>query len=269
MRKLLDDGPVYLQIVALWPQIAYAYRLNLIADVLALVLQIFLLKVVWTAVYAAQSSVDGISLTSVITFLTLANLQMWVMSPVISGFLRDWIRDGSVSLHLSRPVGFVGQMISHQIGATAGLFPFLVAAFPLAAILGGMQPPASPVAALTYLVSLGLSYWISTLIALLLGLIAFWTFEIQGVLVIHRFVTQFFSGALVPLWFFPPALRVVANVLPFQAQAFIPVSIYLGQVSGVELLASLGLQLFWVVVLYLIVQIVWHRALHRVVVQGG
>ncbi len=45
-----------------------------------------------------------------------------------------------------------------------------------------MQPPASPVAALANLVSLGLSYLISTLIALLLGLIAFWTFEIQGVL---------------------------------------------------------------------------------------
>jgi len=144
-----------------------------------------------------------------------------------------------------------------------------VLAVPLALFVGGLELPASPSAGLLYLVSMALAYMVTTLLGMLMGLVAFWTLQTRGVQAIYDFVSLFFAGALVPLWFFPPALRQVADWLPFQAQAFIPLSLYMGQVPEGQIAGALGLQLFWVVTLFGVCWLVWQRAMRRVTIQGG
>jgi len=84
------------------------------------------------------------------------------------------------------------------------------------------------------LIGLALAYVVMSLMGLLLGLVAFWTLETTGMLAIFRFTNLFFAGGLVPLAFFPAPLRAIADLLPFQTQAFIPVSLYLGRLAGVD-----------------------------------
>ena len=72
-----------------------------------------------------------------------------------------------------------------------------------------------------------------------------------------------------PLWFFPTSLRVVADWLPFQSMLFVPIAIYLGQLSGGEAVRAIAVQLLWVLALYVAVQAVWRHAMRRVVMQGG
>jgi ABC-type uncharacterized transport system permease subunit len=62
---------------------------------------------------------------------------------------------------------------------------------------------------------------------------------------------------------------VLAELLPFQTQANIPVSIYIGRLEGVDALRGLVVQAVWVVLLGIVVRFVWSRALRRVVIQGG
>ena len=261
--------PSYLQIANLWIQMAYTYRVNLAMELVGLLLKIYLLKVVWTAVYAGQGVVDGIELRHVISFVTLANLQMWLIFPMLAWHLQERISEGHIALDLARPVPFLGQLLANQVGGTVAFAPFVALALPLALFIGGLEPPASVSAALLYLVSMVLAYMVTTLLGMLMGLIAFWTLQTRGVQAIYDFVSQFFAGALVPLWFFPPALRRVADWLPFQAQAFIPLSLYMGQVPNQDIPAALGLQLFWAVVLFGVCWLVWQRAMRRVIIQGG
>ena len=110
---------------------------------------------------------------------------------------------------------------------------------------------------------------LSLLLSMLLGLISFWTLQTWGLLETYYFANQFFTGALVPLWFFPPWLRQLANLLPSQAQTFIPLAIYIGQVPAHEIPTALGIQVGWVIVLLALVWVVWQRTMRRVVVQGG
>jgi len=259
----------YVQLARMAQQRAYVYRVGLLFNVASILIQVYLLKVVWTAVYAGRSSVGGLGLPTLITTLTLANLQLWVMAPFIANYLYQQVYNGKIALDLARPVGFLSQMLALQAGYTVGLIPYVVLAFPAAWLLGGLQPPASALDALLYVVSLALAYLISVLLGLLLGLSAFWTLEMGGFLGMYRFVSQFFAGALVPLPFFPPPLRAVTGILPFQAQAYVPLTLYEGQLQGVSVVAPLALQLFWVVALYALSRVVWRRALRRVVVQGG
>ena len=269
MKRLWLNLAAYLQIAALWPQMAFTYRVDLAFRVLSILLKIYLLKVIWTAVYADRGIIDGVELRELIAFITLAQLQVWVMSPLIAEYIQERVHDGKIALDLARPVPFLGQLLAHQLGATASYLPFVVLAVPFAFVLGGFVPPASLSAGLLYLLSLALGYLVAALIGMLLGLVSFWTLQTWGVIAIYDYTNQFFTGALVPLWFFPVWLRRVADLLPFQAQAFIPISIYIGRVPAQDIPAALGIQAGWVVALCALVWVVWQRAMRRVVIQGG
>lgn len=260
----------YLKLAQLQVAMTYAYRLQVVGFLVSSLLQIFLLKVVWTAVYDGRSSVDGVSLPELITFLTVAQLQLLAMQPMMVWYLERRIHEGNIGLDLVRPLPFLGQLLAQQLGATVGYLPSLLAAIPFALVLGNLGLPASPMAAAIYLVSFLLGYAVAMLIGLLMGLVAFWTVQTLGVAVIYRFASQFFGGALIPLFLMPDGLRVVAELLPFQAQVHIPLSIYTGRIVEVEAIArALGLQTFWVGALALLAGLTWRRARRIVTVYGG
>ncbi len=269
MKQWGRNIPAYRQIAVLRMHMAYMYRTNVALELACLLLKVYLLKMVFVAVYAGRDAVDGITMRQVVTFVTIANLQMFLLVPVIAEYVRDRVREGQVAFDIARPAPFLSQLLAHQVGATASTVPFVVLALPFAMLLGGIQAPASLMAGLLYIVSLGLGYLVAALMSLIIGLIAFWTMELGGVITIYMFANQFFGGALVPLWFFPPSLRRVADMLPFQAQAFIPLSMYTGQLDGMEAVQALALQLFWVVALCGFAWLLWQRAIYRVVIQGG
>jgi ABC-type uncharacterized transport system permease subunit len=85
----------------------------------------------------------------------------------------------------------------------------------------------------------------------------------------YRLIGNFATGALVPLWFMPDALRVVVQLLPFQSIAFIPVSIYVGAPATGAIWSALATQLFWAVALVGVIRWVWSRAFRHTVIQGG
>ena len=269
MRRIAINLPAYLQIMALWPQLALAYRVDFIFQLVGVLLKVYLLKVIWTAVYAGRGVVDGVELRELIAFLTLAQLQVWVMFPAIAQYLQDRMSEGTIALDLARPAPFLGQLLAHQLGGTISYLPFVLLAVPFAVVLGAFVPPASASAGLLYLFSLGLGYLVSTLLGMLIGLASFWTLRIWGVIDIYSFTNQFFTGALVPLWFFPAWLKRVADVLPFQAQTFIPLAIYTGQIAQRDIAGALAIQALWAAILLGLVWIVWQRAMRRVVIQGG
>ena len=51
--------------------------------------------------------------------------------------------------------------------------------------------------------------------------------------------------------------------------AFLPASIFSGQVRGSEVIRPLAIQVVWIVLLAVIVQLVWQRAQRKLVIQGG
>lgn len=270
MSAVASSLPAYLKLASLQMQVTHAYRADVIGGLSVVLLRILLLKAVWTAAYADRASVDGVALPDLITFVTLGNLQLVLMRPMLVWYVQRRIHDGQIGLDLARPVPFLGQLFAQQVGATAGLLPFVVLSIPLAFLVGNLAPPASAAAAIAYFASLLLAFLIATLIGLLMGLVAFWTVQSLGVGVIYEFATQFFGGALIPLTFFPSALRTLANLLPFQTQVFIPVSIYTGAISDpADIVQALGLQVFWVAALSVIAWAVWQYAKRAVTVYRG
>jgi ABC-type uncharacterized transport system permease subunit len=251
------------------------YRSNFLFSLIGLLMQVYLLKVVWTAAFPDDGSATGadgrpITLAVQISYSTLAAVQYWLFNPWAMSTVPQRVRDGKVAVDLARPIRFTAQSSFAQAGVTLAGAPFVLIALPFAVLLGGAQTPASVGEGFLYVLSLLPAFLIALLSAAIIGMIAFWTLEIGGILMIYRMIAQFFAGALVPLWFMPGWLAGLANWLPFQATTYTPIAIYLGYYrDGGEIAQALAVQFGWVLVLWMLLRLVWSRALHRVVVQGG
>ncbi|HEV8535423.1 MAG TPA: ABC-2 family transporter protein [Candidatus Limnocylindria bacterium] len=269
MSAIIAALPVYARLAAMVPKTVLAYRFNIVMSLISVLLQIYLLRVVWSAIYAERTDVQAFPLEQLLTYLTIANLQIWLVNPQPAWNVQQRVREGQIAVDIARPVPFPGQMVAQHVGETIGVAPLVAAALPVAFIAGSLRPPASVESGVLYLVSLAVAFAVMSLMGLLLGFVAFWTLETTGMMAIFRFANLFFAGGLVPLAFFPSPLRTVAEALPFQTQASIPVSLYLGRLEGADALRALALQLVWLALLGVLAVAVWRRAVSKIVVQGG
>ena len=74
---------------------------------------------------------------------------------------------------------------------------------------------------------------------------------------------------MVPLWLFPSFIGVLAGVLPFKSIYSIPLSIYIGKLSGTAVWQGILFQIVWAGILTLINRLIWAKIHSRLVVQGG
>ncbi len=129
--------------------------------------------------------------------------------------------------------------------------------------------PSSPVNALAFLVSVPLAVVVSFALRFLVACSAFWLLDAQGLKVLSDAVSIFLSGMMLPLVLFPGWLGTMAEVLPWAALMQVPADMWLGRHEGAAILASLGFQAAWAVVLLGLCQLVLRAATRKVVVQGG
>lgn len=247
----------------------FMYRFSAIMGIVLAGVTIYLLTLVWTSAYAGRTEVDGIPLKAMLVYLTVGNLQAWFLRPEIGADIVARVREGQIGFDLSRPVAYPGQLFATAMGDLLGKLPMLVVAIPVAAVLGELAPPPTWQAGVGYVCSFLLAWFIAVELSMIIGLVAFWTLEMNGFMMVYNLVGSFATGALVPLWFIPDTMRQIVQVLPFQSIVYIPVSIYIGIPATGSILSALGLQVMWAVVLIAAVRWVWQRALYRTVIQGG
>lgn len=261
--------PAWRELIRARIRYQFVYRFNLIMGVVLAAVTIYLLTVVWTSAYGGREEVDDIPLRMMLVYLTIGNLQAWYLRPETGYMIVERVREGQISFDLSRPVSYPSQLLSTAAGELIGTLPIVLAALPVAALLGELAPPPSWQAGVGYVASFLIAWLIAVELAMVIGLVAFWTLEMTGFMMVYNLVGGFATGALVPLWFMPDLLRQFVQLLPFQSIVYVPVSIYIGIPATGGVATALALQVFWAVVLLGVIAFIWKRALHRTVIQGG
>ncbi len=78
------------------------------------------------------------------------------------------------------------------------------------------------------------------------------------------------SGATIPIAFFPEPLKTIVGCLPFQWIYNVPLTILLdGNPDPNTVLATLGIQFFWCVVMTVLSKLFWKVSLRQITVNGG
>ena len=183
------------------------------------------------------------------------------------------VESGSIAYELCRPMSLYAMWYTKNVAVRLSrtllrFFPILLVAVFLPSPYG-LPAPAGVVPFILFLVSMILGMGVLVSFSMLIYISMFYTVSSIGVRALAVSTVEFFSGALIPIPFFPDPMQRVLNLLPFASTQSTPFLIYVGHIPVSEALPSIALQALWLVVLTA-AGIVWMRtSLRRVVVQGG
>lgn len=260
------------------PYIAYAkkcflgrsaYRFDHFMRILSTCMQFLIFCEIYKALYGKSSEIDGITMSMVTTNFVLAMGLGTVFYPD-DYFLPNKIWDGSIATELLRPISFRGRMIAENLGnALFSLIFHFVPVLIIAVLTVGVSAPASPVMFMLFLLSAVLGFGVLWTISFAVQMTSFWLINIWSLITIKNVFVNVLSGSMIPLWFMPGWMSGVLNFTPFSSIYFTPVQIYLGQLSYGEITMKCTVQLVWIMVIYLIGDILWKKGQQKLVVQGG
>jgi ABC-2 type transport system permease protein len=249
---------------------ATAYRTAYIAGIITNAFFGALFCFVYQALYADGATVAGMTLHDALSYVWITQALISVGSGwIISNEIAASISTGDVITDLYRPWSYYLYWLSRTLGERLfnllfrGSLTYLIGVLYFGAAIPG------PAQLLAFAPAIILAILVSFAISFMINVSAFWLLDNTGVMLMANVLISFFSGFLLPLAFFPPALQTIARALPFQAITGLPAQIFLGQLRGPEIAGALAIQLAWVVAMTGAALAMQAAAMRKVVVQGG
>jgi ABC-2 type transport system permease protein len=119
-------------------------------------------------------------------------------------------------------------------------------------------------------ISLLLAFLISFSIDYFIGLLGFYSESVWGFSTTKEIIVTVFSGALIPLQFFPEAIQRVLFWLPFQAIYHTPLMMITRPDQGWDVfLPMMFVQVFWAIALFIFARMFYHQAIKVLRIAGG
>jgi ABC-2 type transport system permease protein len=248
-----------------------AYRSAYIFGIMSRFVAMVTLFYIWRALFAGQAAVNGYTWDEMRTYLFITfgvnSFISWGSEAKVS----MKIRDGSIAMDLLKPYDYQKTQLAGTLGGCAAeIVVALGFCVLLLSLFGGVGVPPDALSSLFFGVSAVFSFLIKFGIVYLFGLLCFYTTASTGLRWARGAITDLFSGALIPITFFPPAMLAMSRILPFQGIVFIPASIYMGTAGGpADILGLLAFQAAWAAALWFSGKLFWRVAVRQVTIAGG
>lgn len=243
----------------------WQYRANLLMYLLYWVVSPIVYLAVWTTVAREQGSVAGLTANDFITYYLALLIVDNLTSEITIHILAYKIQDGTLSGELLKPVHpiLTNTLVNNlafkalQLGALLPVWLVLCLLF---------QPDFSAVTLGSILLALPavlLGFAINFLLGATITCVAFWTTRVYALHEFYYALVILFAGQFVPLDLMPPAIRDVAQWLPFQLFKYTPIQIALGKLPPEEIWPRLLLGLLWLALAVALFQVVWRRGVRK------
>ena len=233
----------------------------------------FLSVLAYSAFYRANPEAFPMTLSQTVSYMWLREAFAVSFSVVYTADreIESALESGSIAYELVRPFDLYTQWFSRmcagRISPTMLLSVFTVA-FLFPAPYGLSLPPDIS-QLLLFLPSVILAFGVTVSFSALMYISMFYTTSYGGIKVMLIAVTEVFTGAVVPLPFYPAPVRALLEKLPFAAMHNMPLRIYTGNIAGRDALQGILFQIFWLTLLIATGKYLMGRALRKVIVQGG
>ncbi len=233
---------------------------------------------IFVAFYAGGAAHAPMSLANAVTYTWLGQAFLvflpWAADPDVA----DMVRTGAVAYERVRPVDTyawwymraLAWSVARVLPRAALMVLFAAVLLPLVGLgRWGLPPPPTWAAAGLFAVSAAGMVLLSAAFTLMINVVMTATLTDRGANTLAAPIVNLFSGAIVPLAFFPDAVRPWLRATPFAGLVDIPFSIYFGGISGWGAASAIALQFGWTAALILIGRAWLARVMRRLVVQGG
>ncbi len=263
MKKYIDHVRIGMKEYLVYPSAVWA---KLFSKIIYLYLQFC----IWSALFASNSMKHpGLNKTDTLRYIVVATIVSTVIECNVIEKVNAQIQSGNIATELIRPIGFKRMLLARHLGDTA--IKILCYLVPLIVLVKAcVSLPLLCFGQIGFgILSVFLAYGIQFLYSLVIGLLAFWLIVTWPINMFFGAIYKLLSGAWIPVTMFPETLNRINLFLPFRAIYAIPVSILTSSMKVIEIRPSHGVQVMWLVILYILVQIFWRVGRNKLVVQGG
>ncbi|HEY3176286.1 MAG TPA: ABC-2 family transporter protein [Candidatus Polarisedimenticolia bacterium] len=247
---------------------AVAYRAEFLIWMLSTTMPLIMLAL-WSAV-AREAPVGRFGQKEFVSYFLATFIVRQLTSSWVAWQMNYEVRHGTLALRLLRPIH---PMLTFAVENIAAQPMRLVVALPMAVLwlwsVGADQIPRNPARWAAFGLAI-LGGWLITFLAnFAIGSLAFYMESSIKVMDVWLALYFVFSGYLIPVELFPPALRAIAGWLPFRYQIGLPVELITSAHDRGTALALLGGQWIWVAVMLTATILLWRRGLERFAAYGG
>lgn len=198
---------------------------------------------------------------------------MLFMAWAIENELFDMIISGDIAYTLCRPIHLYSMWFARTAAvrlskAALRCLPVLIVAAFIPAPFG-LSLPSNAETVLWFLLTMFLGLLVTVSLCMVVYMLAFFTVSPMGLRMLFLSIYELLSGAVIPLPFFPDNIKNIVELLPFAAAQNIPFRIYGEDIIGTEIYKAVILQIFWIIVLVILGQLLCRIAMKKTVVQGG
>ncbi len=229
--------------------------------------------VFWMAAFQTKESISGYNLASIaFYYFGVAGISSLVTTHP-QYILADEIRSGAFSNYLVKPIQLAVYKLAGGLSWRVIRVLFFVPAVLILWQLMSLNLPSlnfNLTTLVIFFLSLTLSLLITFFIKMILGLTAVWFTECGWLFMSFEIIAGFFSGELIPLDLFPPAVIAVNNLLPFKYMIYFPLSLILNRISSLpEQLTGLLIAFVWVIFFYTLYRLVLKQGIKNYCAYGG
>ena len=260
----------YFYIAKIKIQQALAYRFDVISRVALQFIIMISTSFFWVSAYGGAADFDGVTREQMLTYTIISAVLTCLLSNSVENRIQHSVHRGSVAIDFLKPISVFGIYLAEDLGSI--VVAFFQNALPLlivGSIFVTVPLPCSPLHFMLFLLTTTISYAINWLFSAAFGMIAFKVINVGPLSAVKHHTVRLLSGSIIPLWFFPLPLQKVLSFLPFMYIYQLPLSIYIGQISGREMLLQIGIQLVWLAVFALIFNAARKKSVSSIMVQGG
>jgi ABC-2 type transport system permease protein len=221
---------------------------------------------IWRSLYSGREALYGLSLNDMITYFGIVTLINYITMDFADWNLQMLIHTGKFVTFALRPLHHrffaLSQKIGHRVlGLVFELLPvYLIIRFVLGIRLAPVYPGWAALSAVLGFLSM---FYINYSI----GISGFWLTRTGALRGVYLLLRSMFSGAFVPLVFFPLFVQKLLIFLPFQYTTYIPVAVFMGkyQLGGMTLAipAAVGIQALAVIVLFVVSEALYRLGIRR------
>ncbi len=241
------------------------YRFNLIMFQVRILVSFLGIYWLWRAVFSQYLTIGSYDQSTILGYLLTAWFLRSLVFSNISFNACVEIANGDLNNYLLKPVGYLKNWLMRDwADKTLNLIFFAVElSLLLWAFHLSFPWPKSFIQGLAFFMAAMLAALLYFFFSFVVSAFAFWYPEHDGwpLRFLMLMLLEFMVGTAFPLDILPPALLQIFKVLPFFYFIFYPAQIYLGRLSGGEILSGGLIMLAWLTALIVLTKLIWRKGL--------
>lgn len=242
----------------------FQYRGALVIWLIGLILEPVIYLSVWSTVAQSQGgAVDGFTAADFAAYYLVALVVSQATFTWIMWEMEYWIRQGSLSPLLVRPVHPIHRHIANNLTFKLLTMAILVPVVLVLSIVFQPNFTLSAWTALAFIPALALAMALRFAIEWTLASLAFWVTRVTAINQLYFVIFLFLSGFAAPLDLLPGPVRTLAEWLPFYRMLGFPVELLLGRLSPIQAALGFGAQLAWLGIALVLLNVTWAKGVRQ------